>query len=37
MTTSITIEALEFKKTKGKANKSKKGAQQTDIKSNEAQ
>jgi hypothetical protein len=32
MTTAITIEALEFKKkTKGKANKSKKGAQQTDI------
>ena len=31
MTTSITIEALEFKKIKGKANESKKGSQQTDI------
>ena len=37
MTTSITIEALELKKIKGKANESKNGAKQTDIVSNDAQ
>ena len=37
MTKSITIEALELKKIKGKANESKKGAQKTDILSNDTQ